>query len=257
MDIDEITRRLGDVPGMPPNLGRVVYDHLRETGAADVLELGTANGRSAAYMAAALEAGGGGRVTTVDHVSAAYEPGPQQVLEQVGLAHRVDVARTDASSYTWWLKDRIAERSDEHGNCEPAYDFCYLDGSHDWTVDGFAALLVEKLLRPGGWLLLDDLDWTFEGNETREQSEGIRYRLSPDERTQPHMRAVFDLLLRQHPSFTEFRDQDLDWGWAKKAPGEPRRYEVTTARPVGALATQMVLRASRRVLRMRRGGGAS
>jgi predicted O-methyltransferase YrrM len=252
MDIDEVTRRLGDTPGMPPNLGRVVYDHLREQRATDVLELGTANGRSAAYMAAALEANGSGRVTTVDHVSADYRPTPDETLSKAGLADRVRIVRTDASSYTWWLKNEIAAASDADGNCQPQYDFCYLDGSHDWTVDGFAALLVEKLLRPGGWLLLDDLDWTFEGNETREQSEGIRYPLSSEERTQPHMRAVFDLLLRQHPSFTEFREQDLDWGWAKKAPGEPRRYEVVTARPPGALITQTVLRAGRRILRARR-----
>jgi predicted O-methyltransferase YrrM len=252
MRFEEVTRRLGDVPGMPPDQGRVVYDHLRETRPAEVLELGTAHGRSAAYMAAALEANGNGQLTTVDHVAASYEPTPATTLERVGLAHRVSVVGIDASSYTWWLKERIEERSDAHGNCEPIYDFCYLDGSHDWTVDGLAALLVEKLLRPGGWLLLDDLDWTFEGNETREHSEGIRYRLSRDERTQPHIRAVFDLLLRQHPSFTEFRDQDLDWGWAKKAPGQPRRYELVTVRPLHALATQAVLRAGRRVLRSRR-----
>ena len=46
--------------------GRRVYDHLRETGATRVLELGTAHAVSAAYMAAAIEERGG-TVTTVDH----------------------------------------------------------------------------------------------------------------------------------------------------------------------------------------------
>ena len=32
----------------------------------------------------------------------------------------------------------------------PVYDFCYLDGAHDFTIDGMAVYLVEKLLRPAG-----------------------------------------------------------------------------------------------------------
>jgi predicted O-methyltransferase YrrM len=51
---------------MSPWQGRRIYDHLREVGARDVLEIGTAFGVSAGYMAAAVAANGGGRVTTVD-----------------------------------------------------------------------------------------------------------------------------------------------------------------------------------------------
>ena len=70
-----------------------------------------------------------------------------------------------ASTYTWFLKKQVEARSDAAGNCEPLYDFCYLDGSKDWTTDGLAVVLIEKLLRPGGWLLMDDLDWTFSSHE--------------------------------------------------------------------------------------------
>ena len=52
-----------EVPFMNPSQGRRIYDHIRETGARDVLDVGTAHGASAAYMAAAID---GGRVTTVD-----------------------------------------------------------------------------------------------------------------------------------------------------------------------------------------------
>ena len=47
---------------------------------------------------------------------------------------------------------------------------------------------------------------------------------------------MFDLIVAQHPSFTELRRQDEWWGWARKAPGEPRRYVVETSRPLSALA---------------------
>ena len=38
------------------------------------------------------------------------------------------------SSYTWWLKEQVAARSDAHGNVEPAYDFIYLDGAKNKEI---------------------------------------------------------------------------------------------------------------------------
>ena len=67
-------------------------------------------------------------------------------------------------------------------------------------------MLVEKLLRPGGWLLMDDLDWTYADDPGREATDGVVHReLSETERTEPHLRAVFELIVAQHPSFTELR----------------------------------------------------
>jgi hypothetical protein len=60
---------------------------------------------------------------------------------------------------------------------------------------------------------------------------------------------VFDLIVAQHPSFTELRRQDEWWGWARKAPGEPRRYSVETSRPLGALVTNAARRLARRARR--------
>jgi hypothetical protein len=64
---------------------------------------------------------------------------------------------------------------------------------------------------------------------------------------------VFDLIVAQHPSFTELKVQDEWWGWARKAPGEPRRLTLETSRPVGALVAGALRRAKRRVAaRLRR-----
>jgi predicted O-methyltransferase YrrM len=239
---DEVARAVAGIPFMSPAQGRLVHDHLVGTGARDVLELGTAHGVSAAYMAAS-----GARVTTVDHAGAAYDPAPEDVLRRAGVADRVTVAR-EFSTYTWWLKERIAERSDAHGNVEPCFDFVYLDGAKNWTIDGLAVVLAEKLLRPGGWLLMDDLQWTYDRG--REETDGIVHReLSEPERREPHLRAVFDLIVAQHPSFTELRRQDEWWGWARKAPGEPRRYTVETSRPLGALAAGAARKLARRARR--------
>ena len=151
MGFDEVARAVAGVPFMSPEQGRLVHDHIARSGAVDVLELGTAHGVGAAYMASA-----GARVTTVDHAGASYDPSPEEVVARAGVADRVTIVR-EFSSYTWWLKERVQERSDTHGNVDPCFDFVYLDGAKNWTIDGLAVVLVEKLLRPGGWLLMDDL----------------------------------------------------------------------------------------------------
>jgi hypothetical protein len=129
---------------------------------------------------------------------------------------------------------------------QPLYDFVYLDGSKNFTVDGLAVVLIEKLLRPGGWLLMDDLYWRY--GDDRDETDGVAHRsLSPEERAVPHLKEVFDLIVRQHPSFTETKIQDEWWGWARKAPGEPRRHSVETSRPLSALVAGAARRAVRRL----------
>jgi predicted O-methyltransferase YrrM len=113
--------------------GRQVYDHLRQVQARNVLELGTAHGVSAAYMAAAVRANGGGTVTTLDRYHFAH-PAPEEVLARAGVSDQVQLVRVEESSYCWWLKELIAERSQGSGACKPAFDFCYIDGAHDWHI---------------------------------------------------------------------------------------------------------------------------
>jgi len=238
-DFDQVARAIAGIPFMSPAQGKLVYDHVQCTGATDVLELGTAHGVGAAYMAAA-----GANVTTVDFQGAHYDPSPEQVAAKAGV--QVNIVR-EYSSYTWWLKTQVEQRSDEHGNVTPAYDFVYLDGAKNWTIDGLAVILIEKLLRPGGWLLMDDLEWTYAQDPGREATDGIVHReLSEPERTQPHLRAVFDLIVAQHPSFTELRREDEWWGWARKNPGARRTYSVTTSQSLPALITNTARKAARK-----------
>jgi len=231
--------------------GERVYKHLRSTGAKAVLELGTAHGVSACYMACAVQ--GGGTVTTVDHLEATRlrRPDPAEVIARAGLSGTVTRILIEDSSYTWWLKEQIEKNSDAEGNCNPIYDFCYLDGAHNFTIDGLAVVLVERLLRPGGWLLLDDLRWIYEGSGSAPKQNARDLMLSRSEATQPHMQAVFDLIVRTHPSFTTTTIENEDWGWAKKDPDAPRslQYLATTA----SLRTNVLLAARKARSKLRSG----
>jgi len=215
---------------MTPQQGAEIYRHIREATPDRVLELGTANGTSAAYIAAALDENGAGHLVTVDRTGTGYTPA--DLLQDIGLEERVTFVVRDDSSYDWFLKDLIEQQSDAAGNCEPIFDFCYLDGAHNWTIDGLAVFLVEKLLKPGAWLLLDDLEWSYAASPS---GAAPPFPHSQSEVREPHMRAVFDLIVRQHPSFTQFRRQDGNWGWAAKRPDVPRRYEVTSTRTLAGL----------------------
>ncbi len=236
MRFEEVAARIDGIPFMSPALGRRVYDHIVESRPERALELGSAHGVSAAYIAAALEANGHGHLTTVDHAGAAFDPSPQEVLARAGLEHRVTIVHAH-SSYNWFLKQEVERASDQAGNCAPVYDFCYLDGSKNFNIDGLAVVLVEKLLRPGGWLLMDDLEWTYEHNPwILPSGDGNPLGpLSDSERTEPHLRAVFELIVKQHPSFTRFVREDEWYGWAQKLPGGERRYELANSRSLGAL----------------------
>lgn len=80
---------------------------------------------------------------------------------------------------------------------------------------------------------MDDLTWSYgvQGSrDGREACDGITNRsLSPEERAEPHLMAVFRLLVEQHPSFSDFRVEDDWWGWARKA---PRRRRLLRRAPV-------------------------
>jgi predicted O-methyltransferase YrrM len=101
-------------------------------------------------------------------------------------------------------------------NSEPIFDLAYIDGSHSWFVDGFAFFLVDRLLRDGGWIIFDDMDWSF----AKSKSSQILRRLNDmpeDERTTPQVRLIFELLVKRHPGYGNFREQG-SWGFAQKLP---------------------------------------
>lgn len=256
---EEVRHLAGDLPFLSAAQGARLYAHVRSERPEHVLELGSAHGVSTTYIAAALEANGSGTITTLDHVRAGWDPQPGDLLARAGLSARAEILTSDDSSYTSFLRERIEERSDEAGNCEPLYDFCFIDGAHAWTIDGFAVLLTERLLRPGGWLLLDDLDWVF-GEPGKPDFPGeledvlrlphiLPWTMSGAERRRPQLRDVFELLIKPHPSFTEMRVEDGTWGWARKAPGEPRRLTLESSRPLSAVLQGRLRRMQRRLIR--------
>jgi predicted O-methyltransferase YrrM len=164
-------------------------------------------------MAAALDEHHVGKITTIDREAAKdNDPNMFQLLQRTGLAPYVEpvFART---TYNWELL-KLLEKQTSGTACQPLFDFCFIDGAHTWETDGLAFFLAEKLLKPGGWMLFDDLDWSFSTSQTLRNTPMV-LQMPEDERTARQVERVFSLLVRQHPNFDEVRVGDA-WGWAHK-----------------------------------------
>lgn len=199
-------------PEHDPIFSRALGQFVRHIGAREVLELGTGHGGSACWLATGLRLNGGGTLTTIDRDTA---PPIAQLLKSAGVADMTRVVRA-SRSYTLELMRLIQANTTDH-RCSPQFDFCFVDGAHNWDTDGFAFFLVEKLLRPGGWLVFDDLDWTYETCLSLAPVDAEVARvMSPEERSTPQIGDVFELLVRQHPGFDVVRGFRVH-GWARKS----------------------------------------
>jgi predicted O-methyltransferase YrrM len=195
---------------------RGIYQHIIATRAKDCLELGTAFGATACVMAAAVEEIGGGLVTTVDRIER-IPVGIAELANAVSLGSYIRPVVHDAG-YNWFLLHRLREHTTGR-TCEPCYDFCFLDGAHVWEPDALAALLVVRLLRPGGWLLLDDLHWHPKDHPGWQQAFA---QLSQEELETRAVGQVFDLVLKPHPALSHFvLSNEGHMGWCRKAGGPP------------------------------------
>ena len=244
MHYEEVRKEVAGTPYLTPERGKVLYDFIISERPQECLELGFAHGVSTCYIAAALEANGSGHLTSVDlETSGSLDPAAETLLERCGLTHRVTVVR-EPTSYTWFLKKEIAGRS-TGPTCEPRFDFAFIDGAKNWTIDGLAFFLVDKLLQQDGWILFDDYRWTYAAHEAHGYAtgDGVTIRtLSEDEKSEAHVEAIFQLLVMQHPDYSEFKVQDDIWAWARKTQAAKRTLSIEETARLDALAARVLRR---------------
>ncbi len=226
MKFEDIRSQVRGVPYVMDDMAHDLYHFILRTRPAQCLELGFGHGASSCYIAAALDEIGSGHLTAVDLLPAKewQNPSIEELLKKTGLTKRVSVRREN-TSYTWFLKKKIIEQT-ENNSCTPFFDFCFLDGAKNWTIDSSAFFLVDKLLKEKGWIVFDDLQWTYESKlrEGKRKSDGVyMLDMGQDELEQPHVELIFQLLVMQHPEYSNFLIQDNWWGWAQKNSDGPKK----------------------------------
>ncbi|MFH1184749.1 MAG: class I SAM-dependent methyltransferase [Chloroflexota bacterium] len=258
MRFGTIHSMVAGVPFISEKNARYLYDLILRKKLTNILELGIAHGTATCFMAAALERLGQGAVTAVDLLGARdiFKPSAEEQLEQTGLSRFARIVRMQ-TGYTWFLHDEIA-RNTKDNMCQPVYDLCVIDGAKNWTIDGAAFFFVDKLLKKNGWLIFDDYNWTYAcADQRRDATDGITHRsLSTAERETPHVREIFELLVRQHPHYGTLMLLDGgNWALAQKTMTDTKTYTM----PYRGTATQLTARFLRRAYRMvfRRGESPS
>jgi hypothetical protein len=180
-------------------LVRLVHDHsIRH-----ILVLGSQP--STCYLAGALEGDDGHVVSIVPATAISESPSLEQHLERLALSRRATIFY-EYDGYTWRLGQLLAQRP------RPQFDLVLIDGRHSWDTDGFAFLLSEQLLTPGGYVAFAALSWTIAGSPTlAAQTQHV-----PEEiRDAQHVRLVCQQLVKPHPNISEYWE-DSHWAFARK-----------------------------------------
>ena len=210
-NIERVRNSFDDLEYMGHPQAMLMRDLIIKHDARDILEVGFFHGKSSAYFAAILEDLGRGHLVTLDMANARKrEPNIEQVLSTLDLTHRVTPVYAHRS-YTWEMAKMIQEKP------RPQFDLCYFDGGHTWDGTGYGFCLVDMLLRPGGWIVFDDIPWTIESAYRNRSDVPKQFRkFDQDERDTPAIKLVFDLFV-PHLGYTNKRILNRgQWGIARK-----------------------------------------
>lgn len=201
MKLEDVEQRLSGLPYMKLKQAQRLRKILLKYKPKQLLELGFFHGVSSMYTCAILrEMGGNRHLTTVDkEVARGFSPNILDLSKDLGFEDILEV-HFEPRTYLWRLKQFIEEGR--------RFDFCYLDGGHNWGDTGFAFFLLEKLLKPGGLILFDDFNWTAEGKDWAADWPTDEQQQSPVERT-------WELLVGQHPGFQQVWVKG-NWALARK-----------------------------------------
>ncbi len=224
MHFNKIAKLVEGIPYIQKQRGKQLYDHVLKTKPESCLELGFAHGASSCYIAAALDEIGSGKLTCVDLDSSKNrEPNLELLLKKTNLQQFVNIHR-EQNSYTWFLKNEIEKNTNGY-NCKQIYDLCFIDGPKNWTIDGLAFFLVDKLLKQNGVIIFDDYQWVYK-DYSKSVLDGIAIRdMSQDQINTANIKLVFQLLVMQHPNYSNFI-VDEDWAWAQKTHSENKTVKI-------------------------------
>lgn len=123
----------------------------------------------------------------------------------------ISFAGNNTGTYSWTLFEMLTR--------DEQFDAIYVDGHHTFYIDLPAILLAEKLLKPGGYLLLDDIEWSLsflKANMARSLSQWFFYRTMYDfsqytkeQQSRHHIKMIAEEFLIKRSGYT--KDENLSF----------------------------------------------
>lgn len=113
-------------------------------------------------------------------------------------------------NYNWHLADLYAKSI--------KFDYVYIDGSHDFTIDGLSYFITDLMLNKNGYIEFDDYHWTFSSCKTYLQPEianninhpqNLDFRYSKEQQNIPHVKKIIDIFVKNNKSYIEIKKNRL------------------------------------------------
>ena len=104
-------------------------------------------------------------------------------------------------SYAWALSNLLfAMRNRQE---DGMYDVVYLDGAHSFFQDGLACCLLKELVKPGGYLIFDDMKWTYASSPTVNpvKNPATAENMTEEQIEDPQVTRVVRCFMEHDPSF--------------------------------------------------------
>lgn len=116
-------------------------------------------------------------------------------------------SRKEYDSYNWNLSNLIFGMRKQKLNTG-IFDVVYLDGAHTFLHDGLAVCLLKELIKVGGFLILDDVHWTYSSSEgARKFANG---KLTTEQMEDKQILRVQEIFLSNDPHFKKL-SPDSAW----------------------------------------------
>lgn len=104
-----------------------------------------------------------------------------------------------------WVLATMARDLANAGQPVEIFDFVYLDGAHSFHHDAPACAVLKRMIKPGGYLVVDDMKWTFNGSPTMNPTKRpeLRESYTDEQLSVPHVGLIVDVLLRPDEEWEE------------------------------------------------------
>jgi predicted O-methyltransferase YrrM len=182
---------------------QITIDFIRRTNCLVIAELGVYRGHTSEKFAEYLN--GRGVLHLFD-----FEDRVREVKDRLNKAGYHNIvghgnSRKLMDSYNWSLM-RLLQASPE-----PIFDYVFLDGAHTWNIDALAFLLIDRLLREGGYVDFDDYGWSLASSPTMNPISfpPTAEMYTAEQINTQHVRLIVDLLVRPNPDYVEIVENKI------------------------------------------------